>query len=400
MSEVNSEARLESYRRLLSLSQVLTSTLDLLELLDLIVNAARDLTRTEATSILLLDAKTGDLYFEAVTGSKSEEIKRVVVPPNSLAGWVVREGRVEIINDVSKDDRFYAQSDVRTGFQTRALIGVPMKVKERVIGVLEAINPADGRPFSDEDVELLTTLSAQAAIAIENARLFHQSDLVSEMVHELRTPLTSIVAYSELLLRQEVPPDMAREFVETIFQEAQHLASMTNAFLELSRLQSGRTRFQMVPFAIAELIDDVINLLRPQAEERGLTLHTNLPDPLPRVIGDRERLRQVLVNLASNAVKYNKPNGEVWLELEPLPDTGLLRVNVRDTGRGIPEKDLPHIFEKFYRVADSEGYAQGTGLGLNIVKQLVEAHGSQMQVVSQVDVGTAFSFTLKAAPVD
>jgi signal transduction histidine kinase len=398
MPSSNSEARLESYQRLLSLSQVLTSTLDLLELLDLIVNAARDLTRTEATSILLLDAKTGDLYFEAVTGSKSDEIKRVIVPPNSLAGWVVREGRVEIINDVSKDDRFYAQSDVRTGFQTRALIGVPLKVKERVIGVLEAINPADGRSFTDEDVELLTTLSAQAAIAIENARLFHQSDLVAEMVHELRTPLTSIVAYSELLLRQEVPPEMAREFVETIFQEAQHLADMTNAFLELSRLQSGRTRFQMAPFVIIELVDDVINLLRPQAEERGLTLHVLAPDRPLRVIGDRERIRQVLVNLASNAIKYNKPDGEVWLELEPLPDAALVRVTVRDTGRGIPEKDLPHIFEKFYRVADNEGYAQGTGLGLNIVKQLVEAHGSQMLINSQVGVGTTFSFTLKAVP--
>ena len=400
MSSSTFEARLESYQRLLSLSQVLTSTLDLLELLDLIVNAARDLTRTEATSILLLDAKTGDLYFEAVTGSKSDEIKRVVVPPNSLAGWVVREGQVEIINDVSKDKRFYAQSDVRTGFQTRALIGVPMKVKERVIGVLEAINPADGRSFTDEDVELLTTLSAQAAIAIENARLFHQSDLISEMVHELRTPLTSIVAYSELLLRQEVPPEMAREFVETIFQEAQHLANMTNAFLELSRLQSGRTRFQMAPFAIADLIDDVINLLRPQAEERGLTLNSVVPDPAQRVIGDRERIRQVLVNLASNAVKYNKPDGEVWLELEPLPEAALVRLNVRDTGRGIPAKDLPHIFEKFYRVADNEGYAQGTGLGLNIVKQLVEAHGSQMLVTSEVDVGTTFSFTLKVAPAE
>jgi signal transduction histidine kinase len=394
------EARLDSYQRLLSLSQVLTSTLDLLELLDLIVNAARDLTQTEATSILLLDAKTGDLYFEAVTGSKSDEIKRVVVPPNSLAGWVVREGRVEIINDVSKDDRFYAQSDVRTGFQTRALIAVPMKVKERVIGVLEAINPAGGRSFSDEDVELLTTLSAQAAITIENARLFHQSDLVSEMVHELRTPLTSIVAYSELLLRQEVPPDMAREFVETIFQESQHLASMTNSFLELSRLQSGRTRFQMAPFAVAELIDDVINLLQPQAEERGLALHAVVPDRPPRLIGDRERIRQVLVNLASNAVKYNKPEGEVWIEVEPLPETAQVRLSVRDTGRGIPEKDLPHIFEKFYRVPDTEGYAPGTGLGLNIVKQLIEAHSTQMVVESQVDVGTTFSFTLKSAPVE
>lgn len=108
-------------------------------------------------SPVALDAKTGDLYFEAVTGSKSDEIKRVVVPPNSLAGWVVCTRAGQIINDVSKDKRFYAQSDVRTGFQTRALIGVPMKVKERVIGVLEAINPADGRSFTDEDVELLAT---------------------------------------------------------------------------------------------------------------------------------------------------------------------------------------------------------------------------------------------------
>jgi GAF domain-containing protein len=173
MNASSFNTRLESYQRLLSISQVITSTLDLLTLLDLIVNAARDLTQTEATSILLLDNKTGQLYFEAVTGSKSDEIKRVVVPPNSLAGWVAREGTVQIVNDVSKDDRFYAQSDVSTGFQTRSMIAVPMKYKERTIGVLEAINPVDGRIFSDEDVELLTTLSAQAAIAIENARLFH-----------------------------------------------------------------------------------------------------------------------------------------------------------------------------------------------------------------------------------
>jgi signal transduction histidine kinase len=396
MNASSFNTRLESYQRLLSISQVITSTLDLLTLLDLIVNAARDLTQTEATSILLLDNKTGQLYFEAVTGSKSDEIKRVVVPPNSLAGWVAREGTVQIVNDVSKDDRFYAQSDVSTGFQTRSMIAVPMKYKERTIGVLEAINPVDGRIFSDEDVELLTTLSAQAAIAIENARLFHQSDLVSEMVHELRTPLTSIVAYSELLLRQEVPPETAREFIGTIFEEAQHLSDMTNAFLELSRLQSGRTRYQMAATNLTELVAEVINLLNPQADQRGLRLDSRLPDQPVHVIADRERIRQVLVNLTSNAIKYNKPNGQVWLEAEPQGSQ--VHLSVRDTGRGIPEKDLPHIFDKFYRVADSEGYAQGTGLGLNIVKQIVEAHGSEITVTSQVDVGTTFSFILKAAP--
>lgn len=391
------DSRIESYRRLLSISQVLTSTLDLLTLLDVIVNAARDLTETEATSILLLDNKTGQLYFEAVTGSKSEEIKREVVPPNSLAGWVAREGEVQIIDDVSKDTRFYAQPDERTGFHTHALIAVPMKVKERVIGVLEAINPIDGDTFDAHDIELLTTLSAQAAIAIENARLFHQSDLVSEMVHELRTPLTSIVAYSELILRQDIPPDMAHEFVDTIYQEALHLSSMTNAFLELSRLQSGRIRFQMAPFALSTLVTDVLNLLQPQADERELRLEKLVPDEPVVAIGDRERIRQVLVNLTSNAVKYNRPAGTVALILEQLPGDQV-NILVKDTGRGIPAKDLPHIFEKFYRVPDSEGYAQGTGLGLHIVKQIVEAHGSPIRVESVVDSGTTFSFTLRTAP--
>ncbi|CAG0936768.1 two-component system, OmpR family, phosphate regulon sensor histidine kinase PhoR [Thermoflexales bacterium] len=397
MSPLTPEERLESYKRLLVISQVLTSTLELFTLLDLIVNAARDLTRTEATSILLLDNKTGDLYFEAVTGSKSEEIKRMVVPPDSLAGWVVREGHAQIINDVSRDERFFAKSDESTGFQTRSLIAVPLKVKDKIIGVLEAINRADDTPFIEEDVEMMTTLSAQAAIAITNARLFQQSDLISEMVHELRTPLTSIVAYSELMLRREIPPLQARGFTETIYQEAMHLSSMTNGFLELSRLQSGRIRMDMINFNLTELVREVMQLLQPQTDEHGLTLSATLPDRNVIITADRERIRQVLVNLTSNAIKYNRDAGRVNILIEPLA-APYVRISIKDTGRGIPEKDLPRIFEKFFRVADSEGYATGTGLGLSIVKQIVEAHGSTIDVQSQVDVGTTFSFILKAAP--
>ena len=399
MSQLTTKSRLDSYRRLLEISQVLTSTLELFTLLDLIATAARDLTRTEATSILLIDNKTGDLYFEAATGSKSEEIKRMVVPPDSMAGWVAREGRTQIINDVSLDKRFFAKSDESTGFQTRSMIVVPMKVKDKTIGVLEAINRADNSPFTDEDIELLTTLSAQAAIAITNARLFQQSDLISEMVHELRTPLTSIVAYSELMLRREIPPVQARGFIETIYQEAMKLSSMTNSFLELSRLQSGRIRMEMVNLNLTDLIREVMLLLQPQADERGLIFEAILPDQAVRVSADRERLRQVLVNLMSNAIKYNRPNGLITLHAT-LIDPLHVRVSVTDTGRGIPEKDLVRIFEKFFRVADSEGYATGTGLGLSIVKQIIEAHGSQIDVKSQVDVGTTFSFILKAAPAE
>jgi len=399
MSQFTPEERLDSYRRLLVISQVLASTLDLFTLLDLIVNAARDLTRSEATSILLLDNKTGDLYFEAVTGSKSEEIKRIVVPPDSLAGWVAREGRAQIINDVSRDRRFFAQSDKQTGFLTRSLIAVPLKVKEKIIGVLEAINRVDDTPFTEEDIELMTTLGAQAAVAITNARLFQQSDLISEMVHELRTPLTSIVAYSELMLRREIPPVQARGFTETIYQEAMHLSNMTNGFLELSRLQSGRIRMEMVNFNLTDLVREVLQLLQPQTDERGLTLSATLPDQAVVVNADRERIRQVLVNLTSNAIKYNRDGGAVNILVEPA-NAQHVRISISDTGRGIPEKDLSRIFEKFFRVADSEGYATGTGLGLSIVKQIIEAHGSTIDVQSQVDVGTTFSFVLKAAPAE
>jgi signal transduction histidine kinase len=396
MSHLTPEERLESYRRLLVISQVLTSTLELFTLLDLIVNAARDLTRCEATSILLLDNKTGDLYFEAATGNKSEEIKRIVVPPDSLAGWVAREGRPQIINDVSRDRRFFSQTDKQTGFLTRSLIAVPLKVKDKTIGVLEAINRVDDSPFLAEDIELMTTLGAQAAVAITNARLFQQSDLISEMVHELRTPLTSIVAYSELMLRREIPPAQARSFTETIYQEAMHLSSMTNGFLELSRLQSGRIRMDMVNFNLTDLVREVLQLLQPQTDERSLTLSATLPDRPVFVSADRERIRQVLVNLTSNAIKYNRDGGAVNVLVEPA-NAQHVHVSVSDTGRGIPEKDLPRIFEKFFRVADSEGYATGTGLGLSIVRQIIEAHGSAIDVQSQVGVGTTFSFILKAA---
>jgi signal transduction histidine kinase len=396
MEQTALQARLANYQRLLTVSRILTSTLNLYELLDLIVRAAQDLTHTEATSILLIDAKTGDLFFEAASGNKSDEVRREVVPPDSIAGWVVRNGQAQIIADVSQDNRFSKKTDEDTGFRTRSMLAVPLKVKDRVIGVVEAVNRIGAEPFTEEDIEMLTVLSAQAAVAIENSRLFQQNDFVSEMVHELRTPLTSIIAYSELMLRQDIPLEQAKVFVDTIFQEANRLSRMTNDFLDFSRLQSGRARFAMNAFDLATLTQEVIALLKPQANERGLSLQLSLSaggGPI-NVMGDRDRLRQVLVNLTSNAIKYNRPDGSITITLEPQADQ--IKISVSDTGKGIPEKDLPHLFEKFFRVPDSEGYARGTGLGLSIVKQIIDAHDSDIQVESAPGVGTTFSFTLKA----
>ncbi|HHH42338.1 MAG TPA: GAF domain-containing sensor histidine kinase [Chloroflexi bacterium] len=387
-------SRIASYERLLEISRSLSATLDLTLLLDQIVEAARQLTRSQASSILLVDKRSGDLYFEAAVGPGSEAIQRVAVPLNgSVAGWVVRHGEPLVIHDAQQDPRFFAQADKVSSVTTRQLLAVPLKFKDQVIGVLEAVNKeGEEETFTDEDVSILTTLAAQAAVAIENARLFQQSDLISEMVHEMRTPLTAIVAYADLLLSDRITEAQKAQFVETIRQEAQRLTRMTNEFLDLARLASGRAHLARSPVSLPSLIQTAVNVVRPQAEEKQVRISLHLPEELPTLIGDPQRLHQVMLNLLSNAIKYNKPEGSVTVTV--TLEEKQVRISVSDTGRGIPEEHLPRLFERFFRVADAEGYAQGTGLGLSITKEIIEAHGGKISVESQVGVGSTFSFTL------
>jgi signal transduction histidine kinase len=388
------ERRVARLERIIEVGRVINSTLNLERLLHNIIQIATDLTATEASSILLLDKKTGELHFEAATGVKGQEVRPIVVPlDKSIAGWVVKEGEPLLIPDVRKDPRHYHQVDDMTKFSTRSILGIPLRVKDKVIGVLEVLNKIDDKEFSQDDVETLTILAAQAAIAIENARLFQQSDLLSEVVHELRTPLTSIRGYSKmLLLAKGIDQEKKLEFAETIHREAVRLGQMINDFLDLARLESGRTHMAQGPVNMTEVISETLAILQPEAAERQISISLQVPETLPTLIGDAARLKQVMVNLASNAVKYNHKGGRVDIEVKVGEDK--LNVAVRDTGRGIAEKDLPHIFEKFYRVDDSEQQTKGTGLGLSIAKHIVEVHGGTISVQSVRGQGSTFSFTL------
>jgi len=388
------ERRVARLERIIEVSRVINSTLNLDPLLHNIIQIATDLTATEASSILLLDKKTGELHFEAATGIKGQEVKPIVVPlDKSIAGWVVKEGKPLLIPDVRKDPRHYHQVDDTTQFSTRSILGVPLRVKDKVIGVLEVLNKVDDKEFTQDDVEALTILAAQAAIAIENARLFQQSDLLSEVVHELRTPLTSIRGYSQmLLLTEDVGQGQKLEFAETIYREATRLGQIVNDFLDLARLESGRTHIAQEPVNMGEVISETLAILQPQAAERQVSIALQVPETLPILIGDPARLKQVMVNLVSNAVKYNHKGGRVDIEVQVGEDE--FNVAVQDTGRGIAEEDLPHIFEKFYRVDDPEQQIKGTGLGLSIAKHIVEVHGGAMSVQSVWGQGSTFAFTL------
>ncbi|MEJ2012487.1 MAG: HAMP domain-containing sensor histidine kinase, partial [Anaerolineales bacterium] len=233
---------------------------------------------------------------------------------------------------------------------------------------------------------------AQAAIAIENSRLFKQSDLIAEMVHELRTPLSALSAAVHLLQRSELEDEQRRKIGQTIYGEVQRLNDMTTNFLELSRLESGRARLEREPIYLEGLVRECIEILRIQAESEHIALETDIDHGVPTVSGDRGQLKRLLLNLMTNAIKYNKSGG--WVRVSIHTKDGSLQMMIEDNGRGIPRESLPHLFDRFYRVPEQEARTAGTGLGLAIANRIVQAHGGTIEVDSTVGKGTKFIVTL------
>jgi signal transduction histidine kinase len=310
---------------------------------------------------------------------------------DSIAGWIVTNGQPIIIDDTQNYPRHFAQVGKATNVTTNSLLGVPLIAKDKVIGALEAINKLSGK-FTQDDQEILMDLGSQAAVAIENARLFQQSDLIAEMVHELRTPLASLRTASHLLLRKDVSEEQLQKVVEIIDNETTRLIDMTTSFLDLARLESGRIPFNSEFFEPGALLQECVGLMQNKAAEKNLRLNLYVPNELPTFKGDQDKIKQVVLNLISNAVNYNKPSGTITVSGNSYPDK--LVISVGDTGPGIRRTDIAHLFDKFYRSQATENSVQGTGLGLAICKKIVEAHNGRIEVQSEVGIGTTFSVHL------
>ena len=385
----DNEKRLEGYRRLIDIARDLASTLDLDILLNRIVSAAADLTETEAASILLYDDAARQLYFQVTTNLDLPTMHGLAVPlEGSIAGWIVTNRKPARICDSREDPRHLFSVEKQTHVTTRSLMGIPLITKDKVVGVLEVINKPDGE-FTDDDEDLLQVLGAQAAVAIENARLFHQSDLVTEFVHELRTPLASIGTATYLLLRPEMSQEQRESTIHNIHSETLRLNTLASSFLDLARLESGRVRFTLTSFELPPLIYECIEIMKSKADECHVTLEYEIPPDFPAVEADRDKIKQVVLNLVSNAIKYNCLNGRVTINAGL--DDNEWTLSVLDTGSGIPAKALPHLFQKFYRVEASEGRVPGTGLGLSICKQIVSGHGGSIEARSKYGKGSTFT---------
>jgi signal transduction histidine kinase len=389
---------LARYERIIEISQQLNSTLDHNALLQRIIAAAMELTNSETASILLIDPTTGELRFELAPNIDSTQIDSLVVPmEGSIAGWVVTHGEARVIEDVRSEPNFFRNVDDRLQFQTHNILAVPLRTHNKVIGALEALNKRDGEPYNGEDIKILTTLAVQAAIAIENARLFQQSDFMAEMVHELRQPLMALKASAALLLRPNLPSGSLSDIVQTLQSETDRLIHMTSDFLDLARLESGRTKLDLSHFDLNKLFRECLDVVFHQAEARAITIH--LTDNDFEINGDRGKIKQVLLNLLTNAVKYNRDNGEIRIEARLVRTHGdvFVELSVTDTGFGISKDNQKGMFQKFFRASDTAGHIQGTGLGLAIAKRIVESHGGAIWLESEPNVGSTFYLTLPFA---
>jgi K+-sensing histidine kinase KdpD len=383
---LNKDSHLERYRRLIEISRDLASTLELDPLLNRIIEAARDISGTEAASILLYDDTGKQLYFQAAT-NMDPLMRGLVVPMDSIAGWIVTNRQPLRISDVNKDERYFKNVAKTVSFATKSIMGVPLITKDKVVGVLEVLNKQEGE-FSEADENLLTVLGAQAAVAIENSRLFQQSDLIAEFVHELRNPLASINTASYLLLRPEISPEQSHQIITNIQSETMRLTTLTSSFLDLARLESGRVQFHKSSFPIKVMFEECLSIMQAKADESRVTILVDVPGDIPDIQADRDKLKQVILNLVSNAIKYNRPGGKVVMRASMSENEWGLYVD--DTGFGIPESDLPNMFQKFYRVRAVESKVMGTGLGLSICKGIVQGHGGRIEVQSKLGEGTRF----------
>lgn len=223
-----------------------------------------------------------------------------------------------------------------------------------------------------------------------------KSGFVGHVSHELKTPLASITAYAEMLMDDEAKDEnMQKEFCSVIHNQAQRLNRLIENILNISRIESGLIKIEKIPVSLTILIEEQLGMIRGYAEEKNIKITAQQPIIFDRVYVDKDMISQVIVNLLSNAVKYTPSGGEVRIESEVDENEEIVRVTVSDTGAGIPQKDIEHIFDKFYRVEENKDKAGGTGLGLNLVKTIIESvHGGRVFVYSEVGIGSTFGFEL------
>ncbi|MBI3028104.1 MAG: GAF domain-containing protein [Candidatus Rokubacteria bacterium] len=394
---------------LLSLQGALTGGGGLRDLLEEVVRQLQTALEAEGVAIVLAGGAEPPVTARGAEGALADD---------SAAAWVMRAGGSLFVSDLESDRRFGAPWP-GAGPPRRALL-VPLDARAGRVGVLAIQRRGE---FPRELRATVQTLALALALGIDNAALAERqrrfadeleekvaaatrrlreldrakSDFVSIVSHELRTPLTSIQGFSELLLTRPPAAEGARRCLEAIHREAERLGRIVADLLDLARIESGRERaLGPVPLALGPLVDANAHLFQSQSATH--TIERDLPPALPPVLADHDALDRVLKNLLANAIKYSPAGGPIRVWARVAEESGSVELGVEDRGVGIPAAALPGIFERYCRVPHPDTAAVGgLGLGLALVKSLVEAQGGRIRVESEPGVGSRFVVSLPIA---
>ena len=373
---------------------------DLDKCLKFLVDKIADLMSVEIVSIMLMDKYHEGLLIKIAKGLDNEITKQRVKVGQGIAGWIAKTGKPLLIKNIRKDLRFPRRNGK---YYTDSLLSVPLKVHNRVIGVINVNNKVSRDVFKEPDLDMLQTVSNMAAAAIESARLQQEAeakdkvklDFISNVSHELKAPLSSIKE-SISLISDEITGSVnqkQRKFLELATQNIDRLSRLIDELLELAKVQSRITLMKRKLFDAVELIDKAIISLAPLGREKKVSLKSKLPEGEIKIWADPDKISQVLTNLIDNAIKYNKPGGSAEVGLEETDK--FVKIYVSDTGIGIPKEAFERIFDKFQRIERCiKNEPQGAGIGLSITKDIAERHGGKISVESEIGKGSKFIVSL------
>jgi signal transduction histidine kinase/HAMP domain-containing protein len=405
----------EELKALGEVGRAVSSTLDMDTVLRTIVTRSVQLSGTNAGAIWEYDEATQEFRLKATHQVEEDLVHMLRMEPIRLGegatGRAAATGTPVQITDIRNKSeygvaRIQAILD-RRGY--RALLSVPLIVEQRIVGGLTVLRLKSGS-FAAETVNLLTTFASQSALAIQNAKLFHEiqeksaqlevaskhkSEFLANMSHELRTPLNAIIGFSEALMDRMFGDlnEKQLDYQKDIHESGKHLLSLINDILDLSKIEAGRMELELSSFHLPTAISNAVTLIRERAMRHGIALGVDIDERLGDFQADERKLKQVLLNLLSNAVKFTPDGGRV--DVSARLDTDKVEISVKDTGVGISPEDQASLFEEFKQLGkDSSRKAEGTGLGLALTRRLVELHGGQILVESAVGHGSTFRVML------
>jgi len=399
--------RIDHLERLLEVVRGLTTAPDLEAFLQTVISEASEMTDSELASILEYDDAAKELRFLSTQWFDRDLLRPMGVPVDgSAAGWVYLKGQSLIIQDAKVDQRHFKTVDRVTKHVTNSLAAVPLMVGGEVIGVLEALNKKDNAHYTEEDLTILETFAAIAAQAVQINALSRKvrvakielaelerlkTDFIAITSHELRTPLGLILGHATFL--RELAGDEFADQLDTIVRNATKLKDIVENLSDVDNFQTGAARVRRNKVSMAKIAEDTILSFKDEAKSKNITLNAELDNKPFFVEADGVKIGIVLSNLVKNALQFTDTNGRITIKMEE--DSGYLKVTVTDDGIGIPAKDLPRVFERFFQVEThlTRRYG-GMGLGLAVSKSMIDLHNGRIWVESEEGKGSAFTFLL------